>query len=118
MFYLSIEGIFLIKYWDPNLSPPSIFLYFRQIFLSVISRSYNWRNRIKIVQAEEYYWKEGELNVVGYYHANERYDDCELGSTARKIGDHIFRYFPQAAVLLVYAFINSRSWLHFLILNY
>ncbi|KAJ4747257.1 hypothetical protein LUZ62_051951 [Rhynchospora pubera] len=56
---------------------------------------------IALTQAEEYYSKAGELNVVGYYHANERYDDSELGPAARRIGDHIFRYFPQAAVLLL-----------------
>jgi len=38
---------------------------------------------------------------VGYFHANERSDESELGSVAKNIGDHICRYFPQAAVLLV-----------------
>lgn len=41
------------------------------------------------------------MSIVGYFHANERYDDSELGGVARNIGDHIFRYFPPAAVLLV-----------------
>lgn len=41
---------------------------------------------------------------MGYFHANERYDDFELGSVAKNIGDHITRYFPQAAVLLVRLF--------------
>lgn len=41
------------------------------------------------------------MSIVGYFHANERYDDTELGGIARNIGDHIFRYFPQAAVLLL-----------------
>ncbi|XP_078167105.1 ER membrane protein complex subunit 8/9 homolog [Carex rostrata] len=57
--------------------------------------------QIAVTQGEEYFLKEGELNVVGYYHANERYDDCELGPAARRNGDHIFRNFPQAAVLLL-----------------
>jgi hypothetical protein len=38
---------------------------------------------------------------VGYFHANERSDDVELGNVAKNIGDHIYRYFPQAAILLV-----------------
>lgn len=38
---------------------------------------------------------------MGYFHANERSDDVELGNVAKNIGDHIYRYFPQAAILLV-----------------
>ena len=38
---------------------------------------------------------------MGYFHANERFDDSELGIVAKNIGDHICRYFPQAALLLV-----------------
>lgn len=38
---------------------------------------------------------------MGYFHANERYDDPELAGVAKNIGDHITRYFPQAALLLV-----------------
>lgn len=53
-------------------------------------------------QIEEYYAAKG-LNIVGYFHANERFDDYELGSVAKNIGDHIYRYFPQAAILLVCA---------------
>ena len=43
------------------------------------------------------------MNIVGYFHANERFDDFELGGVAKNIGDHISRYFPQAAILLVRA---------------
>lgn len=49
---------------------------------------------------EEHFSADG-LSIVGYLHANERYDDNELGNAARKIGDHIFRYFPRAAAFLV-----------------
>ena len=38
---------------------------------------------------------------MGYFHANERFDDYELNNVAKNIGDHICRYFPQAAILLV-----------------
>ncbi|OAY74604.1 ER membrane protein complex subunit 8 [Ananas comosus] len=55
---------------------------------------------LALIQVEEHFGGEG-VGVVGYYHANERFDDAELGSAARKIGDHIFRYFPRAAVLLL-----------------
>ena len=49
---------------------------------------------------EEYFSAKG-LNIVGYFHANERSDDNELGGVAKNIGDHICRYFPEAAVLLL-----------------
>lgn len=57
---------------------------------------------IAITQGEEYFASKGDrLSVVGYYHANERYEDLELSSLAKKIGDHISRYCPQAAILLL-----------------
>ncbi|XP_059662370.1 ER membrane protein complex subunit 8/9 homolog [Cornus florida] len=55
---------------------------------------------IALIQIEDYYGAQG-LNIVGYYHANERFDDFELNNVAKNIGDHIYRYFPQAAVLLL-----------------
>ncbi|PIA37296.1 hypothetical protein AQUCO_03000116v1 [Aquilegia coerulea] len=55
---------------------------------------------IALIQIEEQFGSQG-LSVVGYYHANERYDDFELNNIAKKIGDHIYRYFPQVAVLLL-----------------
>jgi hypothetical protein len=36
---------------------------------------------------------------MGYFHANERSDDVELGNVAKNIGDHIYRYFSQAVIL-------------------
>lgn len=41
------------------------------------------------------------LSIVGYFHANERFDDVELCGVAKNIADHISRYFPQAPILLV-----------------
>ena len=38
---------------------------------------------------------------MGYFHANERFDDFELSNVAKNIGDHISKYFPGAALLLV-----------------
>lgn len=38
---------------------------------------------------------------MGYFHANERFDDIELSNVAKNIGDHICRYFPQSAIILV-----------------
>ncbi|KAF9588330.1 hypothetical protein IFM89_008760 [Coptis chinensis] len=55
---------------------------------------------IALIQIEEHFGSQG-LSVVGYYHANERFDDLELGNVAKKIGDHIYRYFPQVSVLLL-----------------
>ncbi|KAL7143052.1 hypothetical protein ABFS83_08G165400 [Erythranthe nasuta] len=55
---------------------------------------------IALIMIEEYYGEKG-LSVVGYFHANERYDDFELAGVAKNIGDHITRYFPDAALLLL-----------------
>ncbi|XP_011095578.1 ER membrane protein complex subunit 8/9 homolog [Sesamum indicum] len=55
---------------------------------------------IALIMIEEYYGEKG-LSLVGYFHANERCDDFELASVAKNIGDHITRYFPQAALLLL-----------------
>ncbi|XP_028549212.1 ER membrane protein complex subunit 8/9 homolog isoform X2 [Dendrobium catenatum] len=64
---------------------------------------------LALIQVEEHFASDG-LTIVGYYHANERYDDTELSGAAKKIGDHIFRYFPQAALLLLFTRDSSRSW--------
>ncbi|XP_052203179.1 ER membrane protein complex subunit 8/9 homolog [Diospyros lotus] len=55
---------------------------------------------IALIQIEEYYGAQG-LSIVGYFHANERFDDLELGNVAKNIGDYIYRYFSQAALLLL-----------------
>ncbi|KAL2466897.1 ER membrane protein complex subunit 8/9-like protein [Abeliophyllum distichum] len=55
---------------------------------------------IALMMIEEYYGEKG-MSIVGYFHANERSDDFELSSVAKNIGDHITRYFPQAALLLL-----------------
>ncbi|XP_054818014.1 ER membrane protein complex subunit 8/9 homolog [Prosopis cineraria] len=55
---------------------------------------------ISLILIEEYFSAKG-LNIVGYFHANERSDDYGLGGVAKNIGDHICRYFPQAATLLL-----------------
>ncbi|KAG9154550.1 hypothetical protein Leryth_014993 [Lithospermum erythrorhizon] len=49
---------------------------------------------------EEYYNEKG-LGIVGYFHANERFNDSELGVVAKNIGDHISKYLPQAALFLL-----------------
>ncbi|XP_057461186.1 ER membrane protein complex subunit 8/9 homolog isoform X2 [Actinidia eriantha] len=55
---------------------------------------------LEIALIQEYYSDQG-LNIVGYFHANERCDDIELGKVAKNIGDHIHQCFPQAALLLL-----------------
>ncbi|XP_076904877.1 ER membrane protein complex subunit 8/9 homolog [Bidens hawaiensis] len=55
---------------------------------------------IALITIEEYFSSQG-LSIVGYFHANERFDDLELGTLARNIADHVYRYFPQAALLLL-----------------
>eukprot|EP00250_Pteridium_aquilinum_P000937 c11121_g1_i1 orf=141-758(+) len=57
---------------------------------------------IALLQVDEHLSvQDGGLQILGYYHANERFDDNELNPIARKIGDHIVRYCPQAVVLLL-----------------
>ncbi|PSR85412.1 ER membrane protein complex subunit 8/9 like, partial [Actinidia chinensis var. chinensis] len=56
-----------------------------------------------------YYSAQG-LNIVGYFHDNERCSDFELGNIAKNIGDHIHRCFPQAALLLFCTKDLSKSW--------
>mmetsp|Transcript_15408 Transcript_15408/g.43095 ORF Transcript_15408/g.43095 Transcript_15408/m.43095 type:complete len:198 (-) Transcript_15408:183-776(-) len=41
------------------------------------------------------------LTVVGYYHANERSDDSELGAAARRIADTVNNNCPEACALLL-----------------
>ncbi|KAM4092113.1 hypothetical protein ACB094_06G012700 [Castanea mollissima] len=55
---------------------------------------------ISLILIEEHYAVKG-VNIVGYFHANERFDDYELSGVAKNVGDHIYRYFPQAAILLL-----------------
>ncbi|KAK6934632.1 ER membrane protein complex subunit 8/9 [Dillenia turbinata] len=55
---------------------------------------------IALMMVEEYFSEKG-LSIVGYFHANERFDDAELSNVAKNIGDHIHRYFPQSALLLL-----------------
>lgn len=58
---------------------------------------------LALSQVDEYLAseKDASLQIVGYYHANEQFDNYELSSVAKKIGDHIARHCPQAAVLLL-----------------
>jgi hypothetical protein len=57
---------------------------------------------LALSQVEDYLSLEKEgLVIVGYYHANERFDDYELSPLARRIAEHIARYTPQAGVLLL-----------------
>lgn len=55
---------------------------------------------IALIMIEEYYTDKG-LSIVGYFHANERFDDLELSNVAKNIGDHISKYLPVAALLLL-----------------
>nr|BAJ93790.1 predicted protein [Hordeum vulgare subsp. vulgare]BAK02505.1 predicted protein [Hordeum vulgare subsp. vulgare] len=55
---------------------------------------------LALTLVEDHFQPQG-LAVVGYYHANARRDDADLPAVAKRVGDHIFRYFPRAAVLLL-----------------
>ncbi|KAK3195351.1 hypothetical protein Dsin_026661 [Dipteronia sinensis] len=71
----------------PNLAVIAFYLNF--VFITVM-----------VILIEEHYSAQG-LGIVGYFHANERFDDLEFSGVAKNIGDHIFRYFPQSTVLLL-----------------
>ena len=47
------------------------------------------------------YAKEQGLQIVGLYHANERFDDSELGQSARKIADKLYANSALACAILV-----------------
>ncbi|KAK9806329.1 hypothetical protein WJX72_010436 [[Myrmecia] bisecta] len=53
-----------------------------------------------LVQVEAYAQLQG-LQVLGYYHANERLNDAELGPVARRIADRIQQRTPPACAVLV-----------------
>lgn len=55
---------------------------------------------LALTLVEDHFAPQG-FAVVGYYHANARRDDTDLPAVAKRVGDHIFRYFPRAAVLLL-----------------
>ena len=63
---------------------------------------------LALTLVEDHFQAQG-LAVVGYYHANARRDDADLPAVAKRVGDHIFCYFPRAAVLLVGAVLSSVS---------
>eukprot|EP00898_Chlorokybus_atmophyticus_P008403 jgi/Chlat1/8564/Chrsp82S07954 len=50
---------------------------------------------------DEHFTRNERLSIVGYYHANERADDVELGATAQKIGDRVYNNNDAACILLV-----------------
>jgi hypothetical protein len=52
-------------------------------------------------QVDEYCASTG-LTIVGYYHANERSADCELGHLARKVGERLQSRFNSAVIALVH----------------
>eukprot|EP00741_Cyanophora_paradoxa_P003521 tig00000711_g3419.t1 len=55
-----------------------------------------------MMQVEEYCAAQRPaLQILGYYHANERSDDSELNLTARRIADKIQSYFSSACLLLL-----------------
>ncbi|KAE8691899.1 ER membrane protein complex subunit 8/9-like protein [Hibiscus syriacus] len=64
---------------------------------------------IAFIMIEEHYGSKVS-GIVGYFHANERFADAELGIVAKNIGDHICRYFPRAVVFLFYIRDASKNW--------
>ena len=54
----------------------------------------------QILQAEEYAQKHN-LEIVGYCHANELFDDRQLGTLAKRIAGKIEKNYAGACILLV-----------------
>lgn len=55
---------------------------------------------VVMLQADAYARSQG-LQLVGYYQANERIDDQELGPAGRKVADRIHSQTSNSAALLV-----------------
>lgn len=58
------------------------------------------RPTLCMLQIESYAKQKG-LQLIGYYHANERFDDTELSSSARKIADKLYANNPLSCAVLV-----------------
>mmetsp|Transcript_34962 Transcript_34962/g.89442 ORF Transcript_34962/g.89442 Transcript_34962/m.89442 type:complete len:199 (+) Transcript_34962:70-666(+) len=56
---------------------------------------------VALSQIEELTKAGGKLAIVGYYHANERFEDAELGVVAKRISDTISNNCPGACTLLI-----------------
>lgn len=54
-----------------------------------------------LVQVSSYAKQQKELELVGYYHANERYDDTELSTSARRVADKLYSNTELACALLI-----------------
>ena len=52
-------------------------------------------------QVSSYAKQQKGLQLMGYYHANERFDDTELGSSAQKVADKLHSQVSVACALLV-----------------
>ena len=55
------------------------------------------------MQITSYAKQQQGLELVGYYHANERFNDTELGASGRKIADKLYSNNDLACALLVSA---------------
>ncbi|CAI2165907.1 12446_t:CDS:2 [Funneliformis geosporum] len=77
-----------------------------QIIISdVVPLFHNWHTLTPMLevglQQIDIYANQNKLNVVGYYHANERIDDNKLPPFGQKIASKIFEKFNDAIALVV-----------------
>lgn len=56
---------------------------------------------LALSQVDEHLASTKDETIVGYYHANELFDNHELSPLGKKIGDHIARHCPQAGILVL-----------------
>ncbi len=54
-----------------------------------------------ILQVSSYAKAQNGLELVGCYHANERFNDTDLGTSARKVADKLYSHNELACALLV-----------------
>ncbi|DBA95771.1 hypothetical protein WJX77_000427 [Trebouxia sp. C0004] len=54
-----------------------------------------------LVQVSSYAKQQQDLELVGYYHANERFSDTDLGTPARKVADKLYSNNNVACTLLI-----------------
>lgn len=53
------------------------------------------------MQVSSYAKQQQDLELVGYYHANARFNDTDLGTSARKVADKLYSNNDAACTLLV-----------------
>ncbi|XP_044361781.1 ER membrane protein complex subunit 8/9 homolog [Triticum aestivum] len=97
----AVNGLLVVRLADPAASPAVVSI------ADAVPLSHQPHHlpllptlELALTLVEDHFQAQG-LAVVGYYHANARRNDADLPAVTKRVGDHIFRYFPRAAMLLL-----------------